>query len=553
MQLSLLRRSSAARAAAVAVSLSATAIAVATQSSAAGASAGPASAGVPAIPSPLVRARPSARAAYVPGVVVVGYRGSPSASARARIARAADAPVEGPGPPSAAAPSSSALSRGAPSPGGLSAPAGSSVNAGLSATGGTPAGEQLSLVHLPRQESVPAAIARLRHTLGVRWAVPDYLAHAAGVDAPAPTPASPFVPDNEGNTHTTGGWQALQWNFAGPFGVEAPQAWGNLIADHADGGQGVVVAVLDTGIAFRNWKRFRRSPGFQPSQFVAGRDLVTPGTPPVDRNGHGTFVAGEIAERTNIPYGLTGLAYGVKLMPVRVLDASGEGDALTIARGIRFAVNHHAQIINLSLEFPAAIGAADVPELISALRYAKAHRVLVAAAAGNDGTRLIPFPARASGVVGVGASTEHGCLADYSNYGHHIALVAPGGGPDADLPGDPNCHPELAPGRDIFQVTFLDSSVRRFGMPSGYEGTSMAAPEVSATAALVIASGVLGRHPSPAAIAKRLEATARPLGDSADRSLYGAGLLDAAAATAPGGPGALTSAHVQAALRRRQG
>jgi serine protease len=78
----------------------------------------------------------------------------------------------------------------------------------------------------------------------------------------------------------------------------------------------------------------------------------------------------------------------------------------------------------------------------------------------------------------------------------------------------------------------------------------MAAPEVSATAALVIASGVLGRHPSPAAIAKRLEATARPLGDSADGSLYGAGLLDAAAATAPGGPGAVTSAQGRSSRRR---
>ncbi len=268
---------------------------------------------------------------------------------------------------------------------------------------------------------------------------------------------------------------------------------------------------------------------------------MNPGQPPVDHNGHGTFVAGEIAEATNVRYGLTGLAYGVRLMPVRVLDSAGEGDALTIAQGIRYAVDHHAQIINLSLEFPAAISAADVPELTQALRYADQRHVLVVAAAGNDSDEAIPYPARAPGVVAVGASTEHGCLADYSNFGHHIAIVAPGGGPDADLPGDPGCRPELAPGRDIFQVTFLGTSPRRFGLPPGYEGTSMATPEVAGTAALVIASGVLGKHPTPEALQARLKATARPLGSASDRYIYGAGLLDAAVATAPGGPGAISA------------
>ena len=107
-------------------------------------------------------------------------------------------------------------------------------------------------------------------------------------------------------------------------------------------------------------------------------------------------------------------------------------------------------------------------------------------------------------VIAVGATTEHGCLASYSNFGTGVTIVAPGGGPDANLPGDPNCHPDLASGRDVFQVTFLGTSPRHFGIPGGYEGTSMATPHVSATAALIIASGVLGRHPTPAQIAARL-------------------------------------------------
>jgi serine protease len=216
-----------------------------------------------------------------------------------------------------------------------------------------------------------------------------------------------------------------------------------------------------------------------------------------------------------------------------VLDSTGEGDASVIAEGVRFAVNRGAKVINLSLEFSSDVGAADIPELIDALRYAYRRGVVVVAAAGNEGSTSIPYPARAAHVIAVGASTEHGCLANYSNYGRGIALVAPGGGPDASLAGDPDCHPDLPSGRDIFQMTFTGSSPSRFGFPNGYEGTSMATPHVSAVAAMMIAARVLGGKPTPARIAARLKGTARRLGGPADRALYGAGLLDAGAATAP--------------------
>jgi serine protease len=386
-------------------------------------------------------------------------------------------------------------------------------------------------LRVPAGQSLTAALARARARPGVLWAVPDYVAHASGS----------FVPDDEGSGRTAGGWQELQWNFDGPFGIGAPEAWANLDAAGAPGGRGVVVAVLDTGVAYADRGHFRLSPDFQRSQFVKGYDFVGRDPYPNDRNGHGTFVAGTIAEQTNNVIGLTGLAYGARIMPVRVLDTEGEGEASTIAEGVRFAVSHGAQVINLSLEFSPGVTAKDIPELIDALRYAHRHRVLVVAAAGNEGHTAVAYPARAPDVVSVGATTEHGCLAAYSNDGSNLTLVAPGGGPDADMPGDPNCFPEK-PGRDIYQVTFTGSSVQRFGLPSGYEGTSMATPHVAAAAALVIASGVLGTHPTPAEITARLRGTARKLGGGGDERLYGAGLLNAAAATAPGGPDAVAVA-----------
>jgi serine protease len=389
---------------------------------------------------------------------------------------------------------------------------------------------QTAVVRVRRGESVQRALVRLRRRRDVLWAVPDYLAHTSGT----------FVPDDVGSGSTPGGWQELQWNLSGPFGIGAPEAWSNLIADGAPGGKGVTVAVLDTGVAYASRGPFRRSPDFGRFQFVQGYDFVDHDPYPNDRNGHGTFVAGVIGEETNNRVGLTGIAYGAKIMPVRVLDTEGEGEASTIAQGVRYAVRHGAQVINLSLEFSPGVTAADIPELIEALRYAHRRHVLVVAAAGNEGHAAIAYPARAPDVISVGATTERGCLAAYSNDGSGLTLVAPGGGPDADLAGDPNCNPEAA-GRDIFQVTFTGGSFQRFGIPGGYEGTSMATPHVAAVAALVIASGVLGRHPTPAQITARLRATARKLGGGGDERLYGAGLLNAAAATAPGGPGAVAA------------
>jgi serine protease len=381
----------------------------------------------------------------------------------------------------------------------------------------------VDVLRLPRAESVTAAAARLRRLKGVAYAVPDYLAHIAG--------ASPWIPDDPGRSNQSRGWERMQWNFLSGPGLDAPGAWGNLIADGRPGGRGVIVAVLDTGVAYRNWGQFTPSPDFAGTRFVDPHDFVANNAFPLDREGHGTFVSGEIAETTNNDYGLTGLAYGATIMPVRVLAASGSGDAATIARGIRYAVAHGARIINLSLEFGIDIQPSDIPEVLSAIRFAYNHGALVVGAAGNDEAGEIAYPARAYGAVAVGAATRDRCLGWYSNVGPSLALVAPGGGDDASIPGDPNCFPArvLPP---IRQLTFANpTDPRRFGYPGGYFGTSMASAEVSAAAALVIASGVIGGHPSPAGILKRLEQTATPLGGSSPSTDYGYGLLNVAAAT----------------------
>lgn len=384
-----------------------------------------------------------------------------------------------------------------------------------------PAADPVSRVMKIKDGStVPEAIARLRRRPGVLSATPNYIARAS------------WIPNDPGRSGQAAGWTQVQWNFAGPFGINVPGAWDNLERAGRRGGDGVVVAVLDTGVAYSDRGRFVRSPDLRGDRFARGYDFVDDDPHPNDENGHGTHVASTIAESIDNGVGVTGIAFGAKIMPVRVLDNRGWGDSAEIARAIRFAARKRVHIINLSFEFGRRVDAREIPDILDALRFARRKGVLVVGASGNAEYGAVAYPARADHVLSVGATTERGCRARYSNFGPTLDIVAPGGGKDAQLAGDPNCDPAAPRGEDVVQMT-MTSGLRTFGLPGGYRGTSMAAPHVSGVAALVIASGVLGPRPSPDSIEERLKGTARDLGVPGPDDSYGAGLIDATAATTP--------------------
>jgi serine protease len=426
----------------------------------------------------------------------------------------------------------------------LSAPAGALSGLGR-APGFAPhqvvvkfSGERFGRVaRLPNQIDVQEATRALRQSPAVAYAEPNYTA-TASLFVPNDTGTIPTMPDLSGR------WVMRQWNFlpsglgtagvpTSPGGINAVAAWRNLIAAGRPGARGVSVAVLDTGIAYRNLGRrkkgggsqFRRSPDLSARQFVPGYNFVENNHRPVDTNGHGTHVASTIAEQTNNGVGLTGLAYNAKLMPVQVLNSHGQGEASNIAKGIRFATQHGAQVINMSFNFGCG---KKVPAVDEALQFAAKNGVVLVASIGNLGSETcVSPPATEPGVIGVGGTTQGGCLGDYSLSGEGVDLLAPGGGP-----AGAGCPSVLS--APIYQVTLKSQGNPIFGMPGDYVGTSMAAAHVSGVAAMVIASGVLGSVPPRSLdrrVTMRLRDTARSIG--LPLSEQGAGLIDAANATQP--------------------
>jgi serine protease len=280
-----------------------------------------------------------------------------------------------------------------------------------------------------------------------------------------------------------------QWNFPS---IKLEAAWNETR------GEGVTVAVIDTGVSV--------VPDLKKTKFASGYDFVNDRTDASDDNGHGTHVAGTIAQSTNNNYGVAGIAYEATLMPLKVLSAEGSGTISDIAEAIRFAADNGANIINMSLG-----GGGDTDLMREAIDYAYKKGVLIVAAAGNANTNSASFPARYANVIAVSALDATGVKAPYSNFGAGVNISAPGGstvnGPAGGILQN-TINPETG------EAVFLS-----------FQGTSMAAPHVAGVAALVKSLGV----DDPDAIAEVLRESAQPVQED-ELNHYGSGKLDADAA-----------------------
>lgn len=272
-------------------------------------------------------------------------------------------------------------------------------------------------------------------------------------------------------------------------------------------GTGVVVAVLDTGVR----------PGggdLEASRLMTGYDFVNNDTNADDDDGHGTHVAGSIAQSTNNTQGIAGMAPRAKILPGKILDANGGGDYATVIEGLVWATAQGAKVINLSL-----VGTTSSAALCDAVTTAAASAVVVAAT-GNAASGTVGYPAACPAALAVGAVRYDGQKAAYSNFGPGIDIVAPGGDANVDQNGDG--QKDLIIQQSFY---FLLGSIRVWEWQDRV-GTSMATGHVSGAAALIE-----GLNPASDTRAVLLS-TARDLGIAGADDTFGSGALDAGAAVA---------------------
>jgi len=309
-----------------------------------------------------------------------------------------------------------------------------------------------------------------------------------------------------------------QWHL---HAIQIPGAWA------VTRGAGATVAILDTGVAYEDRGVYRRAPDLAGTRFVQGWDFVDGDAhpndePPRNRQSHGTHLAGIVAQTTGNRLGGAGVAPAAAIMPIRVLEPDATGSARNIARGLRYAADHGADVANLSIAGPS--GSAPVRDAIA---YAASKGVTVVASAGNEGRPSVSFPAAYPNVIAVGAVARDRTRAYYSNYGKGLDLVAPAGaGERVDVDGSGS-------GDGVLQQTLK-------GGPSTFcycfkASTSAAAAAVSGVAALVIASG---RASTPGGVRAALLSSAQPLGPAGRDPEYGGGLVQAASAVAAPGASA---------------